>query len=65
MWSGKYKLNSIGMERYKCSICGYVYNPEGGEPERGILPGTSFYELPDSYVCPVCGSSKDEFFVYD
>ncbi|MDP4221935.1 MAG: rubredoxin [Bacteroidota bacterium] len=53
------------MERYKCSICGYVYNPEEGEPERGIPSGISFSELPDSYTCPVCGSSKNEFFVYD
>jgi len=52
------------MEKYKCVICGYVYDPEEGDPESGINPGTSFNELPDDYLCPVCGASKDEFLVY-
>lgn len=49
------------MEKYRCRICGYIYDPEKGDPENGIAPGTSFEELPDNWVCPVCGSPKEEF----
>ena len=41
--------------RYKCRICGYVYSPLRGEPHNGIPAGTAFEDLPDTYVCPVCG----------
>lgn len=49
------------MERYVCTICDYVYDPEVGDPENGIAPGTSFEELPDDWVCPPCGAPKSEF----
>lgn len=49
------------MDRYKCTICGYVYDPENGDPESGIKKGTSFEELPDNWVCPICGAAKDLF----
>jgi flavin reductase (DIM6/NTAB) family NADH-FMN oxidoreductase RutF/rubredoxin len=49
------------MDKYKCMICGYVYDPEIGDPDSGIKPGTSFEELPDSWVCPICGATKDQF----
>jgi len=49
------------MEKYKCSVCGYVYDPELGDPESGIAPATPFEKLPDDWVCPVCGAGKDEF----
>lgn len=49
------------MAKYKCTVCGYVYDPELGDPEAGIKPGTSFEKLPDDWVCPVCGASKDQF----
>ncbi len=49
------------MAKYKCSVCGYVYDPEKGDPESNIAPGTPFEDLPDDWVCPVCGASKDEF----
>lgn len=49
------------MDRYKCTICGYVYNPENGDSESGTKPGTSFEELPDNWVCPICGAAKDLF----
>ncbi len=49
------------MERWVCGVCGYVYDPEKGEPDRGISPGTKFEDLPDDYTCPVCGASKDNF----
>jgi flavin reductase (DIM6/NTAB) family NADH-FMN oxidoreductase RutF/rubredoxin len=49
------------MDKYKCMICGYIYDPEIGDPDSGIKPGTSFEELPDSWVCPICGAAKDQF----
>ena len=47
--------------KYKCTVCGYIYDPEKGDPDSGIKPGTPFEELPDDWVCPVCGASKDAF----
>jgi rubredoxin len=49
------------MDRYVCSVCGYVYDPAEGDPESGINPGTSFDDLPDDWCCPVCGATKDQF----
>lgn len=49
------------MDKYVCSICGYVYDPAVGDSENGIEAGTSFEDIPDSWTCPVCGASKDEF----
>ncbi|MFH1676788.1 MAG: rubredoxin [bacterium] len=49
------------MVRYVCNVCGYVYDPEEGDPDNGIDPGTSFEALPADWVCPVCGVGKDEF----
>jgi len=47
--------------KYKCTVCGYVYDPELGDPDGGIKPGTPFEEIPDDWVCPVCGASKNQF----
>jgi rubredoxin len=49
------------MQKYKCVVCGYVYDPEAGDPDNGISPGTAFEGLPDDWVCPVCGAPKDQF----
>ncbi len=49
------------MDKYKCTVCGYVYDPEEGDPEAGVVPGTSFESLPDDWVCPVCGAGKELF----
>lgn len=49
------------MDRYVCTICGYVYDPEQGDPDNGVEPGTKFSDLPDDWECPVCGASKDDF----
>ncbi|MFZ2330951.1 MAG: rubredoxin [Atribacterota bacterium] len=49
------------MERYICTVCGYIYDPEKGDPDSGIEPGISFDDLPDDWVCPLCGAGKDEF----
>jgi len=49
------------MVKYVCSVCGYIYDPEQGDPDSGIKPGTLFDDLPDDWVCPICSVSKDEF----
>jgi len=49
------------MAKYTCNVCGYVYDPEKGDPDAGVKPGTPFEELPESWVCPVCGATKDQF----
>jgi len=49
------------MAKYRCSVCGYVYDPELGDPDGDIKPGTPFEDIPDTWVCPVCGASKDQF----
>lgn len=46
---------------YICMACGYVYNQEVGDQDSGIAPGTAFEDIPDTWVCPVCGVSKDMF----
>jgi len=55
------KKEEKNQKKYKCKICGYIYDPRKGDPDSGIAPGTSFEELPEDWVCPVCGASKDEF----
>ncbi len=47
--------------KYHCEICGYIYNPDEGDPDSNIEPGTPFSELPDDWVCPICGATKDKF----
>jgi rubredoxin len=49
------------MGRYRRTKCGYIYDPEKGAPVGGIAAGTSFEELPDDWVCPICGSDKSKF----
>lgn len=49
------------MEKYVCKVCGYVYDPENGDPDNGIEPGTKYVDLPDDWVCPVCGAGKVDF----
>ena len=49
------------MEKWICVPCGYVYDPEVGDPDGGIAPGTSFADIPDDWVCPVCGVDKTLF----
>jgi rubredoxin len=49
------------MQKYVCQVCGYVYDPALGDPDNGVNPGTPFENLPDEWVCPVCGADKDSF----
>jgi rubredoxin len=53
------------MKKYRCTICGYIYDPSEGDPVSGIEPGVPFQELPTNYICPVCGAGKDEFLEYE
>ena len=55
------KKEEIKMERYVCKVCGYVYDPEKGDPDNGVAPGTKFEDVPDDWVCPVCGATKQDF----
>ncbi len=49
------------MTKYECDVCGYIYDPEKGDPSQDIAPGTAFADLPDEYVCPECGVGKEDF----
>ncbi len=49
------------MDRYQCTICGYIYDPAKGDLDNGVKPGTDFNSIPDTWVCPVCGAPKSEF----
>ena len=49
------------MAKYECLVCGWVYDEEVGDPDGGIAPGTKFEDIPDDWVCPMCGATKDDF----
>lgn len=49
------------MKKYKCTVCGFIYDPELGDPDGDIAPGTPFEEIPNDWSCPVCGAAKDDF----
>ena len=51
----------VRMAKYKCTVCGYIYDPEKGDPDSGVNPGTAFEQIPEDWVCPVCGIGKDQF----
>ena len=53
------------MQKYMCQMCGYIYDPEVGDPDNGIPAGTSFADLPDDWTCPDCGVGKEDFVVED
>jgi len=53
------------MQKYECDVCGYIYDPEKGDPDQGVKPGTPWEEVPDDWVCPECGVGKDEFSPVD
>ena len=49
------------MKKFECEPCGYIYDPVAGDPDGCIAPGTAFEDIPDDWVCPVCGLGKDVF----
>ncbi|MFH1403940.1 MAG: rubredoxin [Candidatus Altiarchaeota archaeon] len=50
-----------GKDKYKCTVCGYVYDPVKGDPDNNVKPGTPFEKVPESWTCPLCGVGKDLF----
>jgi len=63
-YSGQPKGGNM-MGKYLCTVCGYEYDPAVGDPDGGVAPGVSFDDLPDGWVCPVCGVGKDMFEAVD
>jgi len=53
------------MKKYVCTVCGYIYDPEKGDPDGGIKPKTPFEDIPDDWVCLVCGAEKSMFEPYE
>ncbi len=49
------------MDKWVCTVCGYIYDPAVGDPDGEIAPNTPFEDLPDDWTCPVCGASKEDF----
>jgi len=54
-------IGVIIMDKYVCTACGYIYDPAEGDPDGGIAPGTPFEDIPEDWVCPICGVGKDMF----
>jgi rubredoxin len=54
-------MKVMSMAKWECTVCGYIYDSAIGDPEHGVKPGTAFEDLPDDWVCPVCGAAKDQF----
>lgn len=54
-------MEVVKISKWECTVCGYVYDPEVGDPDSGIEPGTAFEDLPDDWVCPECGVGKEDF----
>ena len=53
------------MQKWICKVCGYVYDPEQGDPDSGVAPGTVWEAVPEDWVCPLCGVGKDDFEPYE
>ena len=49
------------MDKYRCTVCNYIYDPALGDPDAGVKPGTAFEQLPADWVCPLCGAPKSDF----
>ena len=58
-------MEAATKQRWICTSCGFVYDPDEGDPDGGIPPGTPFAEIPDSWFCPVCGARKSDFEPYE
>ncbi len=52
------------MKSYRCILCGYIYDPSEGDPDNGVAPGTAFEDLPEEWVCPLCGAGVEDFEEY-
>jgi len=49
------------MDKWVCSICGYIYDPAEGDPDNGVAPGTAWEDVPEDWLCPICGAPKSDF----
>ena len=49
------------MDKYRCTVCGYIYDPDKGDPDNGVETGAAFDDMPDDWVCPVCGALQSAF----
>jgi len=56
-----YTLKFRAMKKYVCTVCEWVYDPAVGDPDSGIAPGTAFEDIPEDWVCPLCGVGKEDF----
>ena len=56
-----YNLGENEMAKYECLVCGWIYDEDTGDPDSGIAAGTKFEDLPEDWVCPMCGASKEDF----
>ena len=61
----KTRKGELTMKKFECEPCGYIYDPAVGDPDGGIAPGTAFEDIPDDWVCPICGLGKDVFIVVE
>ena len=60
------QINKMIMEKkYYCTVCNWVYDPEVGDPDSGIAPGTRFEDIPDDWICPLCGVTKEDFLIVE
>ena len=53
------------MKKWRCEVCGFIYDEALGLPDEGIAPGTAFADIPDDWCCPDCGTTKDTFSLYE
>jgi rubredoxin len=54
-------ITEVTMDKYVCTLCGYVYDPDAGDPDNGVDPGTKWEDVPEDWECPVCGAGKEDF----
>ena len=54
-------IGRVDVDKYRCTVCGYIYDPAIGDSTQGIEPPTAFEDLPDTWICPECGVGKDQF----
>jgi rubredoxin len=54
-------IMELELDCFECLVCGYIYNPEAGDPAGGVPPGVTFFSIPDDWLCPECSAGKNEF----